>query len=108
VGSAASAPTFAYEFCFAGPGGAAHCIDIPFAFDNLAAEDVEAMTGPDPPQELATAVHRAFVDFAATADPGWQPYQPGRRATMTFDRLPAVRVVRDDPLQFEREIWTAI
>jgi para-nitrobenzyl esterase len=29
------------------------------------------VAGPNPPQELADTVHRAFVRFAQTGDPGW-------------------------------------
>ena len=102
---ASAGRTYAYEFRFGGAAGAAHCIDIPFAFDNLAAEDVPAMAGENPPQGLADVMHRAWVEFVTTGDPGWPAYEPQRRATMVFD---AKSAVEDDPLQFEREIWRAI
>jgi para-nitrobenzyl esterase len=98
----APAPTYLYEFRFPGPAGAAHCIDIPFAFDRLDAEDVTAMAGPNPPQPLADTVHRAWVDFITTGTPGWPAYDVDRRATMTFDRD---CTVIDDAMRFEREIW---
>ncbi len=42
-----------------------------------------ALTGPDAPQELADAMHRAWVDFATTGDPGW-PSWDARRPVRFF------------------------
>ena len=54
------------------------------------------------PQELADAMHSAWVRFATTGDPGWEPYTPERRATMVFDI--ESRVVAD-AAGVEREVW---
>ena len=53
----------------------------------------------DPPQTLADTMHRAWVAFAATGDPGWPRYDLDRRATMRFD---SVSRVVDDPRWWER------
>jgi carboxylesterase type B len=59
-------------------GGAAHCIDLPFAFDLLSASGVADALGAMPPQELATAMHQDFVAFIAGAEPDW-PRATGAR-----------------------------
>lgn len=82
--------------------GAVHCVDIPFAFDNLDAPGVEAALGAKPPQQLAERMHRAFVQFAAEGDPGWPAYDLDRRPTMVFD---AKSAIVDDPARVERTLW---
>lgn len=69
-----------YEFAWRssavdGRLGAAHTMELPFVFDRL---DLPALRGPrgllgteEPPAELATRMHRAWVGFARTGDPGW-------------------------------------
>ncbi|XUL85762.1 carboxylesterase/lipase family protein [Streptomyces galilaeus] len=95
-------PTWLYHFTF---GTAAHCVEIPFAFDLLDAERVTAATGPHPPQPLADAMHGAWVAFVRDLDPGpeWPRYTNKRRITMTWDTTPQAL---DDPLSAERRIWT--
>lgn len=73
-----------------------HALEIAFAFDTLG-EDVPLLgplLGDDPPQELADAMHAAWVSFATDGDPGWPRCDLGRRATMRVDTTS--RVV-DDP-----------
>lgn len=95
-------PTWLYHFTY---GSAAHCVEIPFAFDLLDAERVTAATGPHPPQSLADAMHGAWVAFVRDLDPGpeWPRYTNKRRTTMTWDTTPHTL---DDPLGAERRIWT--
>ncbi|GED97016.1 carboxylesterase/lipase family protein [Gordonia crocea] len=52
--------------------GAGHAVELPYVFDQLA--HAERLTGPDAPQAVADAMHRAWVAFATTGDPGWDPY----------------------------------
>ena len=94
-------PTWLYHFTW---GSAAHCVDIPFAFDLLDAEGVTAAMGPRPPQPLAEAMHGAWVAFVRDLDPGpdWPRYTQKRRTTMTWDTTPHLL---DDPLGAERRIW---
>jgi para-nitrobenzyl esterase len=99
-------PTYAYEFRWPSPEwggllGACHCLDIPFAFDNLDAEGVTPVAGAEAPQVLADAVHAAWVGFVTDTDPGWARYDD-RRPTMIFDTTSAVV---DDPLELERALW---
>lgn len=79
------ARTFLYEFAWRSPTlglGACHALEIGFVFDNL--RHGETLTGPDAPQPLADAMHRAWVDFATSGDPGW-PAWDARRPVMVFD-----------------------
>ncbi|WP_433869841.1 carboxylesterase/lipase family protein [Saccharopolyspora sp. CA-218241] len=83
-------PTHRYEFAWRSPAldgslGAAHAVELPFAFDNL---HVPALRGPHgllgrpaPPAELATRLHGAWVDFARTGNPGWAASDPARFTT---------------------------
>ena len=68
-----NSPTWAYDFTWksAVSGVSEHCLDVPFVFDVLGDPDVNRVAGPNPPQEIADAMHGAFVRFARTGDPGW-------------------------------------
>ncbi|MFI1383503.1 carboxylesterase/lipase family protein [Embleya sp. NPDC020886] len=99
---------YAFEWLSSAPmfgGHAFHCLDLPFAFDLLAAEGAENATGPDAPQALADAMHGAWVAFVRDLDPGprWPRYTRDDRNTMTWDTTPRVT---PDPLSPERHIWT--
>lgn len=79
------ARTFLYEFAWRSPTlglGACHALEIGFVFDNL--RHGESLAGPDAPQPLADAMHRAWVDFATSGDPGWSAWD-ARRPVMVFD-----------------------
>ena len=77
-----SAPTHRYEFdwrstAIGGLLGAAHTVELPFVFDALG---VPSLRGPrgllgdvDPPARLADEMHGAWVAYARTGDPGWEP-----------------------------------
>lgn len=80
-----------------------HCVDIPFAFDRLDADGVEATLG-HTPQELGDAVHGAWVNFIHDGRAGWPAYDLDGRQTMIFDDEP---YVSGDPLRFERTAWPA-
>lgn len=65
-------PTYLYEFAWESPVcdiRAGHAVELPFVFDHL--EAAHALTGPDPDQSVADAMHAAWVRFAKTGDPGW-------------------------------------
>lgn len=107
-----SSATFRYEFAWRsealdGRLGATHTMELPFVFD-LA--DLPSLRGPDallgpvaPPAELAARVHETWVRFARTGDPGWDPYDNERRATMRID---AEWRQLDDPRALERQAWS--
>ncbi len=101
--------TYFYQFARRSPAmgdllGAAHCVDIPFAFDNLDAPGVEATLGSNPPQDIADLMHRAWVGFVTEGDPGWSSFTLDARPTMVFD---AESAVIDDPLRLPRSLWGA-
>jgi para-nitrobenzyl esterase len=104
----ASASTYMYEFAWRSPQvggrlGAAHGV-VPFVFDTLGL-GTEPLLGSDPPQSLATAMHAAWVAFAAGGDCGWPKYDPTRRLTMHFD---TTWEVVDDPMAVALALWKGV
>ncbi|BCJ70715.1 carboxylic ester hydrolase [Catellatospora sp. IY07-71] len=98
--------TWLYEFAWPSPVerlGACHALEIGFVFDTLDSPEGLPLAGPNPPQSLADAMHRAWVDFATTGDPGW-PAWDATRPVMRFD-APDSRLVRapNDP---ELNAWS--
>ena len=80
-----------------------HALEIPFVFDNLDQRGADMLTGDGPErQAIADAMHRAWIAFARTGDPGWPAYEAPRRATMRFDRESELV---DDPERPQREAW---
>jgi para-nitrobenzyl esterase len=103
-----SAATYLYEFSWPSPVqgiGAAHAVEIPFVFDNLATPDAEAVLGAAPPADLAADMHAAWIRFASTGDPGW-PAVDASYPVMTFGGPGGSAVVRD-PRADERASWPA-
>ncbi|MFI8849912.1 carboxylesterase family protein [Streptomyces sp. 891-h] len=107
VGSA----TYAYEFAWrshalGGELGATHAVELPFVFDVAhlpQLHGIDALLGPDkPPADLAARMHQTWVRFASTGNPGWDPYDEERRATM---RIGAEWTQVDDPRREERQAW---
>jgi para-nitrobenzyl esterase len=106
--------TFFYRFAwpsaaFDGAIGAAHAVELPFVFDALDTPMALALTGADAPQELADDVHRAWVAFVVSGDPGhaglpdWPAYDPHTRPVLELSG--AHRVVHD-PDAAELALWT--
>jgi para-nitrobenzyl esterase len=101
------APTYLYEFAWRSPAldlGAAHAVEIPFVFDNLAAADAPAVLGSAPPAALAAEMHATWIRFATTGDPGWQPFDASY-PVMTWDGQRSGVVL--DPRADERLSWQA-
>lgn len=104
------ARAFVYEFAWESPMfdgrlGAAHYLEIPFVFDTLHVPGSEPTHGTQPPQQLADEMHRAWVSFVRTGDPGWQPYDTERRPVMRFADESAVV---NDPRAAARRLWTGV
>jgi para-nitrobenzyl esterase len=102
--------TYMYEFAwrspqFAGQLGACHALEIPFVFDTLDKEGHEPLWGAAAPQQLADAMHPAWVAFATKGDPGWPQYDLKRRMTMRFDMTPEMV---EDPRSAERALWEGL
>jgi len=101
----APAPTYLYEFGWRSPVqdlGAAHAMEIPFVFDNLAAAGAASAIGTAPPAGLAADMHAAWIRFATTGDPGWQAFDASF-PVMTWDGERAGVVL--DPRGDERRSW---
>ena len=101
--------TYRYQSAWRSPAmggilGAAHCVDVPFVFDNLDASGVETALGSEPPQALADQMHRAWVRFVTVGDPSWPAYRLETRPTMVFD---GESTVVNDPLRLPRTLWGA-
>jgi len=102
---AGAAPTYLYEFAWPSPVGglgACHSLEIPFVFDNLAAEGAEPALGPEPPAALAEQMHAAWVSFARGGDPGWPSFDDSY-PVMVFNTTGGG--LRADPRGDERAIW---
>ncbi|QNE74342.1 carboxylesterase family protein [Streptomyces finlayi] len=104
--------TFGYEFAWrsqavGGELGATHTMELPFVFDRAHLPELHGpngLLGPQqPPADLASRTHGAWVRFARTGDPGWAPYTRERRTTMRID---AEWTEADDPRSQERQAWS--
>ena len=107
--AAGEAPTYLYEFAWPSPVhglGAAHAVEIPFVFDNLAVPDAAFAIGTEPPAALAAEMHAAWIRFAAAGDPGWQPFDASY-PVMMFGASPGNAAVTLDPRGDERTSWPA-
>ncbi|MGV4988498.1 carboxylesterase/lipase family protein [Streptomyces sp. NRAIS4] len=94
-------PVWAFQFDFPAPvhGGrlaAAHCLALPFVFDNFDSwSHAPLVEGIDPVvgEGLAKSMHQAWIAFARTGDPNhpgmpeWEQYRQGGRTTMRFDSV---------------------
>ncbi|GCB45066.1 carboxylesterase/lipase family protein [Streptomyces sp. NL15-2K] len=68
-------PAYVYEFAWPSllPGlGSCHALELGFVFDTGEVPESAKLAGWGAPQELADAMHGAWVRFAADGDPGWQ------------------------------------
>lgn len=99
--------TWAYDFRWesTAPGvvGAAHCVDVPFGYDVLAAPGAGAATG-DAPQALADLVHADWLSLIVNAKVDAQPFA-SEHATVTY-AADASRSV-GPAYATEAELWQA-
>lgn len=105
----AGGTNYHYEFAWPAPDGrlgACHTLEIPFAFDNGHLAGAQNLVGANPPQALADTMHAAWISFARTGNPGWQPYDLNRRTVMTFNHPESLPV--DDPRAAERACWDGV
>jgi para-nitrobenzyl esterase len=98
-----AAGTWLYDFRWVSPvmGLALHCAELPFVWDLLDAEGVRDVLGAEPPQELADAMHRAWVRFIDNGDPGWVRATRSTGPAMVFD---SESRVEDAPYLFEAKL----
>ncbi len=104
--------TYMYEFAWPSPAlggrlGACHALEIPFVFDtlDLPRQMMGGALGGHPPQQLADTMHRAWIDFASSGDPGWPRYDLAQRCVMRFDLEPSLV---EDPYARTRTLWAGL
>ncbi|WP_279387869.1 carboxylesterase/lipase family protein [Streptacidiphilus pinicola] len=107
------ARTHVYEFAwqpptFDGQLGACHASELPFVFDNLTDPSFTPLLGAEPPQLLASAMHEAWVAFAATGDPGWPDYGADRLVMRFGAGRGAASAVESDPRGALRALWDGV
>ncbi|MFC4533051.1 carboxylesterase/lipase family protein [Sphaerisporangium dianthi] len=99
-----------YELTWPAPGlggalGACHGLDVPLVFGNLGSGQPAMLIG-DPPstaaEELSARIRGAWTAFAAHGDPGWPPYDAGRRLAQLFDTPSMVTAY---PEETSRLLW---
>ena len=82
--------------------GAAHGVEVPFVFGTTDVGETHARIGPHPSTEVADLLHRTWVRFIETGEPGWARYDLPHRMTgvltETLDEVP-------DPDGVERASW---
>ena len=90
--------------------GACHALEIPFVFGTLAHPLVRPVLGAGgEARRLARAIQHAWLSFArdgspeSDALPEWEPYEPGRRATLVLGRRPHLALA---PGEIERSFWS--
>ncbi|MGW0820201.1 carboxylesterase/lipase family protein [Streptomyces sp. NPDC002845] len=74
ISRSGQARSYVYEFAWPShvPGlGACHALELGFVFDTADVPESAKLAGEGAPQELADAMHAAWVRFAVDGDPGW-------------------------------------
>ena len=66
---------------------------------------MRSLSGTEPPQQLADAMHAAWVAFATSGNPGWPQYDLNQRATMHFD---TTSTLVENPRSAERVLWEGL
>ena len=84
--------------------GACHAVELPFVFGTLEHAELFAGSGPDA-KSLEARIMDAWLAFARDGDPGWEPYDTERRATMFLGR--ECEVV-SAPFEDERRAWDGV
>ncbi|WP_037671574.1 carboxylesterase/lipase family protein [Streptomyces griseus] len=72
-------PGSSYVYEFVWPSllpdlGACHALELGFVFDTGQVPESARLAGDGAPQELADAMHGAWVRFVTDGDPGWEPW----------------------------------
>lgn len=91
----ANAPAYVYQLNFE---NAQHTDDIALSFGTV-------QNWTPARRAMSATLMKAFVDFARTGQPGWQPYRLDQRLTMVFDQESQVQ---SDPRRWERELFARI
>ncbi|MDW4908832.1 carboxylesterase family protein [Streptomyces sp. ADMS] len=102
-----SGRAYVYEFAWPStrPGlGACHAIELGFVFDTHQAPESAKLAGEGAPQDLAEAMHTAWVRFAVDGDPGWRPWDASHPVRVFGDGDPHTV---EGPRDRELALWAA-
>ncbi|MER7476127.1 carboxylesterase family protein [Streptomyces sp. NPDC126510] len=91
LADARTEPSYVYEFAWPSdlPGlGACHALELGFVFDTGDVPESRKLAGEGAPQELADAMHGAWVRFATDGDPGWERWDTTHPVRVFGDRAP--------------------
>ncbi|MDF3300136.1 carboxylesterase/lipase family protein [Streptomyces tropicalis] len=107
------ARAYVYEFAwqpptFDGQLGACHASELPFVFDALDDPAFVGLLGPHPPQQVADAMHAAWVAFATAGDPGWPRYDADRPVMRFGGATGFPAAVETDPRGALRTSWDGV
>ncbi|MBD0424759.1 carboxylesterase family protein [Streptomyces sp. TRM S81-3] len=107
LADARTEPSYVYEFAWPSllPGlGSCHALELGFVFDTGDVPDARRLAGEGAPQELADAMHTAWVRFATDGEPGWRRWDASHPMRI-FDAGPPLTTygLRDRELA----LWTA-
>ncbi|MFG2511110.1 carboxylesterase/lipase family protein [Streptomyces sp. NPDC048584] len=99
-------PSYVYEFAWPSrrPGmGACHALELGFVFDSGDEPDARKLAGEGAPQDLADAMHGAWVRFVTDGAPGWDRWGPHHPVQIYGDGAPHVEL---GPRDRELALWT--
>ncbi|MFJ5727497.1 carboxylesterase/lipase family protein [Streptomyces paradoxus] len=106
--------SYVYEFAWPSnlPGlGACHALELGFVFDTGDVPESRKLAGQGAPQELADAMHTAWVRFAAEGDPGWERWDDTHPVRVFGDRAPdawdGLAYTEHGPRDRELALWDA-
>lgn len=91
LADARTEPSYVYEFAWPSnlPAlGACHALELGFVFDTGDVPESRKLAGQGAPQELADAMHTAWVRFATDGDPGWERWDDRHPVRVFGDRAP--------------------
>ncbi|MFI7345805.1 carboxylesterase/lipase family protein [Streptomyces sp. NPDC049936] len=102
-------PGSSYVYEFAWPSslpdlGACHALELGFVFDSGDLPDSRKLAGEGAPQELADAMHGAWVRFAESGDPGWRAWDATHPVQVFGEGEPYVAY---GPRDAEFDLWKA-
>ncbi len=102
-------PGSSYVYEFAWPSnlpdlGACHALELGFVFDSGDGPDARRLAGEGAPQELADAMHGAWVRFVESGDPGWEAWDATHPVRVFGDGDPRTSY---GPLDAEYDLWKA-
>lgn len=99
--------TWLYDFAWRSPvtGTAAHCFEIPFAWDLLDADGVDVQFGDHPPQELADRMHADWLSVIREGRAPWRAIGDDPAGAFGYD---AHSGYRSDAYAFERALTARV